>query len=117
MKREQLEALLAGVESGRVDLAAMAGGSADGGSNGSSVELKGDPTAKDAALIAAAQRVEHYEIAACGTARTLAGELDLDEAKRLLDETLDEERNADELLTKLATGGMLGSGINAEAVR
>jgi ferritin-like metal-binding protein YciE len=79
------------------------------------VSASGDPAAKDAALIAAAQRVEHYEIAAYGTARTLADELGLDEAKQLLNETLDEESNADELLTRLATGGVLGSGINREA--
>jgi ferritin-like metal-binding protein YciE len=77
----------------------------------------GDPAVKDAALISAAQRVEHYEIAAYGTARTLADELDLDEAKDLLDQTLDEESNADKLLTKIATGGMLKSGINQQARR
>src|SRR4051812_35051892 len=45
------------------------------------VQATGDPAAKDAALIAAAQRVEHYEIAAYGTAKTLAGELGFDDAK------------------------------------
>jgi ferritin-like metal-binding protein YciE len=79
------------------------------------VKARGDAAAKDAALIAAAQRVEHYEIAAYGTARTLAGELGLDEARNLLNETLDEESNTDALLTKLATGGTFGSGINDEA--
>jgi ferritin-like metal-binding protein YciE len=81
------------------------------------VSAAGDPTAKDAALISAAQRVEHYEIAAYGTARTLAGELGFDDAKDLLDQTLDEESNADSRLTKIATGGMLKSGINEQAVR
>jgi ferritin-like metal-binding protein YciE len=75
----------------------------------------GDPNVKDAALISAAQRVEHYEIAAYGTARTLADELDLDDAKDLLDQTLDEESNADKLLTKIATGGMFKAGINQQA--
>jgi len=75
----------------------------------------GDPNAKDAALIAAAQRVEHYEIAAYGTARTLAEQLDLGEAASLLDDTLDEESKADSLLTKLATGGMFGAGVNEQA--
>lgn len=75
----------------------------------------GTGPAKDAAIIAAAQRVEHYEIAAYGTARTLAGELGYDDAKDLLDETLDEESAADKLLTKIATGGLLRSGLNAEA--
>ena len=73
--------------------------------------------AKDAALIAAAQRVEHYEIAAYGTARTLADELGHDEAKTLLDRTLTEESAADELLTKIATGGLLRSGLNEQAAR
>jgi len=79
------------------------------------VAARGDGAAKDAALIAAAQRVEHYEIAGYGTARTLADDLGLENTRRLLQETLDEESNADSLLTKLATGGRFGSGINEEA--
>jgi ferritin-like metal-binding protein YciE len=79
------------------------------------VRMSGDPLAKDAALIAAAQRVEHYEIAGYGTARTLADELDLDDARDLLDQTLDEESNADKLLTKIATGGMFKAGVNQQA--
>jgi ferritin-like metal-binding protein YciE len=81
------------------------------------VNASGDPAVKDAALISAAQRVEHYEIAAYGTSRTLADELGLDEAKDLLDQTLDEESNADKLLTKIATGGMLKTGVNEQARR
>ena len=81
------------------------------------VAATGAPEALDAALIAGAQRVEHYEIAAYGTARTLAAELDLDSAETLLDETLSEEAKADKLLTKIATGGLLTSGINKEAAR
>jgi ferritin-like metal-binding protein YciE len=77
----------------------------------------GDATVRDAALISAAQRIEHYEIAAYGTARTLAGELDLGDARDLLDQTLDEESSADKLLTKIATGGLLKSGINQKAAR
>ena len=79
------------------------------------VTAGGDTAVKDAALIAAAQRVEHYEIAAYGTARTLADELDLGDAKDLLDQTLDEEGNADKLLTKIATGGLFKAGINQQA--
>jgi ferritin-like metal-binding protein YciE len=75
----------------------------------------GDPTARDAALIAAAQRVEHYEIAGYGTARTLADHLGYDDAESLLDETLAEEADADKLLTKIATGGMFKSGVNEAA--
>jgi ferritin-like metal-binding protein YciE len=81
------------------------------------VGSQGDPAAKDAALIAAAQRVEHYEIAGYGTARTLANQLGHDDLADLLDRTLDEESAADKKLTKLATGGMLASGINADAAR
>ena len=79
------------------------------------ISAGGDPTVKDAALISAAQRVEHYEIAAYGTARTLADELDLADARELLDQTLDEESNADKLLTKIATGGMFKAGLNQQA--
>src|SRR4029078_9122773 len=81
------------------------------------IAAQGDPVVKDAGLIGAAQRVEHYEIAAYGTARTLADQLGLDDAKDLLDQTLDDESNADKLLTKIATGGMLKSGINQKAAR
>jgi ferritin-like metal-binding protein YciE len=79
------------------------------------VSAIGDANVKDAALISAAQRVEHYEIAAYGTARTLADDLDLADAKDLLDQTLDEESTADKLLTKIATGGMFKAGINQQA--
>jgi ferritin-like metal-binding protein YciE len=79
------------------------------------VSASGDPMAKDAALIAAAQRVEHYEIAAYGTAATLADHLDLDDAQDVLGQILDEEETADKLLTKIATGGMLRTGVNERA--
>ena len=65
---------------------------------------------RDAGLIGAAQRVEHYEIAAYGTARALARCLGHDEAADLLGETLEEEKATDEKLTELAE-----SAINAEA--
>ncbi len=57
---------------------------------------------RDAGLIGAAQRVEHYEIAAYGTARALARSLGHDEAVDLLTETLEEEKACDEKLTELA---------------
>jgi ferritin-like metal-binding protein YciE len=79
------------------------------------IAATGDPAAKDAALIAAAQRVEHYEIAGYGTAKTLADQLGFDETRDILDETLGEEGKADKLLTKLATGPMFQSGINQAA--
>lgn len=56
----------------------------------------------DAAIIAAAQKAEHYEIAAYGTARTYAEMLGNEEAARLLQQTLDEEGEADKRLTALA---------------
>jgi ferritin-like metal-binding protein YciE len=79
------------------------------------IQMPGDPVAKDAALIAAAQRVEHYEIAAYGTARQLADDCGFDAMRDLMDQTLDEESNADKLLTKIATGGMFRAGINQKA--
>jgi ferritin-like metal-binding protein YciE len=57
---------------------------------------------KDAAIIAAAQRVEHYEIAGYGTVRTYANLLGEDEATSLLEKTLDEEKETDDKLTQLA---------------
>jgi ferritin-like metal-binding protein YciE len=81
------------------------------------IEAQGDPIARDAALIAAAQRVEHYEIAGYGTVVTLAGQLDYDDAKDTLGQTLDEEESADKLLTKIATGGMFRTGVNEKAAR
>ncbi len=57
---------------------------------------------KDAALIAAAQRVEHYEMSGYGTARTFAQELGHSAAAALLQSTLDEERAADKKLTSIA---------------
>lgn len=70
-----------------------------------------NPSVMDAALIGAAQRVEHYEMAGYGCVRTYARLLGEDRAADLLQMTLDEEGNADKRLTKLAE-----SVINAEAV-
>ena len=61
-----------------------------------------DDDTKDAAIIAAAQRVEHYEIAGYGTARTYANLLGESEAAELLEETLEEEKETDQKLTQLA---------------
>jgi ferritin-like metal-binding protein YciE len=57
---------------------------------------------RDAAIIAAAQRVEHYEMAGYGCARTFARQLGHDEIAEQLQQTLDEERAADEKLTQIA---------------
>jgi ferritin-like metal-binding protein YciE len=81
------------------------------------IKADGDPAVKDAALIGAAQKIEHYEIAAYGTARTLASELGREQAADLLDLTLEEEKDADKLLNKIATGGMLRTGVNERAAR
>ena len=64
-------------------------------------EYKGT-AALDAGLLSAAQSVEHYEISRYGTLKTWAGELGLDQAVRLLDATLAEEKATDEALTELA---------------
>lgn len=61
-----------------------------------------DPAVKDAALIAAAQKVEHYEIAGYGTARTYAQMLGHDNFAQLLDQTVKEEGQTDKKLTSLA---------------
>jgi ferritin-like metal-binding protein YciE len=65
----------------------------------------GDSPAADAALIGAAQAVEHYEIARYGTLSTWASQLGMAEAATLLEETLAEEKKTDELLTQLARSG------------
>jgi ferritin-like metal-binding protein YciE len=72
-------------------------------------EFKSSP-ALDAGLIASAQAVEHYEISRYGTLKTWARELGLNDAVRLLDETLQEEKKTDEALTELAE-----SAVNQEA--
>jgi ferritin-like metal-binding protein YciE len=69
-----------------------------------------EDSTQDAGIIGAAQRVEHYEIAAYGTARTLALTLGNEEVAQLLEQTLDEEKEADQLLTQIAE-----SSINSEA--
>lgn len=66
------------------------------------VGAKGNSAVIDAGLIAAAQRVEHYEIAGYGTARALATQLGHQRAAELLEQTLDEEAAADRKLTEIA---------------
>jgi ferritin-like metal-binding protein YciE len=68
------------------------------------------PEALDAAIIASAQKVEHYEICGYGTARTFARELGMEQIARQLEQTLNEEYAADDLLTNLAV-----MGVNEEA--
>jgi ferritin-like metal-binding protein YciE len=69
-----------------------------------------DGVVRDAAIISAAQKVEHYEIASYGTLVAFANTLGESEAAELLEETLDEEKEADQLLTEIAM-----SSINLDA--
>lgn len=66
------------------------------------LEMKGDNEVRDAALIGAAQRVEHYEMAGYGTARNYAKRLGFDDAANMLEETLSEEKGADAKLNDIA---------------
>ena len=76
------------------------------------IEEEGDDEVKDAGLISAAQRVEHYEMAGYGTACAYAELLDDREGAKLLQTTLEEERETDQKLTKLAK-----SAINVAAAK
>lgn len=74
------------------------------------IDLDGDISARDAALIAAAQRVEHYEMAVYGSLKSWANQLGDQRAAGLLEETLNEEKSADQKLTRIAE-----SSVNAGA--
>ena len=63
---------------------------------------KASPSVKDAGIITAAQKTEHYEIASYGSVCAFAEQLGYDEEAKLLKQTLSEEKKADELLTKIA---------------
>jgi ferritin-like metal-binding protein YciE len=79
------------------------------------LEEEGQPEVIDAALISAAQRVEHYEIAAYGCLRTYAQLLGNTEADRLLQQTLAEEEATDKALTALGEGGINQAAVAAGA--
>jgi ferritin-like metal-binding protein YciE len=66
------------------------------------VKAEGDPAVRDAGLIGAAQRVEHYEMAGYGTARSLARRLGENQVAETLQQTLNEEAEADKKLTSIA---------------
>jgi ferritin-like metal-binding protein YciE len=70
-----------------------------------------NPNVRDAGIIAVAQKVEHYEIASYGTARTWARLIGHTNAAQILDQTLDEEKSADSRLTQIAQS------LNIQAVR
>jgi ferritin-like metal-binding protein YciE len=74
-----------------------------------------DASVRDAGLISAAQRVEHYEMAVYGTVRTWAQQLGRADQASLLQETLDEEREANDLLTRLAVASVNRDAMLAEA--
>jgi ferritin-like metal-binding protein YciE len=80
------------------------------------INLRGNDMVRDAALIAAAQRVEHYEIATYGTLRAFANHLDYGKDKALFQKTIKEEGRADKKLTDLAEGSLLSEGINERAL-
>ena len=71
------------------------------------------PEVLDAAIIASAQKIEHYEICGYGTARAYARELQLNDVAKLLEQTLNEEYEADDLLTNLAVGRLNEEAQNA----
>lgn len=78
------------------------------------LEEDGNESVIDVALIGAAQRIEHYEIAAYGTARAIAEQLGHDDVVDLLQETLDEEGEADKKLTSISEGEVLSAAGEAE---
>jgi ferritin-like metal-binding protein YciE len=78
------------------------------------IEEKGEESVLDAALIGAAQKVEHYEIASYGTARTFASLLGEEDAVEALQQTLDEEAATDKKLTALAESLVNPEASNAE---
>ena len=79
------------------------------------LEETGDPSVIDVALIGAAQRVEHYEMAAYGTVIAIAKQLKKADVVDLLNETLGEEKLADSKLTKISVGEVLKSAPAEEA--
>lgn len=83
--------------------------------NGVLGQLRKKSPLRDAALISKAQRIEHYEISAYGTARAFAKELGLFRVAELLEESLDEEGAANSKLTRIAKGWVLNTGINHQA--
>jgi len=79
------------------------------------LEEDGEPAVIDAALISAAQRVEHYEIAAYGCLRTYAQLLGYSQAEKLLQQTLAEEEAADKKLTQIGESGVNNAAVAAGA--
>jgi ferritin-like metal-binding protein YciE len=80
------------------------------------LDADGEENVVDAAIVAAAQRVEHYEMAAYGSARTIAGQLGHNDVVQLLQETLNEEKAADEKLTQVVESEIYPHAQNAGEV-
>ncbi len=79
------------------------------------IKADADANARDAALILAAQKVEHYEIATYGGLRTYAKSLGFNDVADKLQSVLDEEYDADQKLDDLAMGGVFSEGLNVQA--
>ncbi len=111
VQKERLEKVcdLLGISPGRMKCKAMEGLIEEGEDM---IDEKATPETKDAGLIASAQRIEHYEISGYGTAAHFAEFLGHAEAAKILNETLQEEQNADTKLNKLAK-----SSINRKAAQ
>lgn len=101
------------IKPGRKKCKAMEGLIAEGSET---ISEDAEPMVHDAALIAAAQRVEHYEIAAYGCVRTFAELLGDHETAELLQESLDEESQADSKLTEIAMSGINHSAAEGDDV-
>ena len=108
-QKEKLDQVfeLLGEKTGRVKCIAMEGLIEEGNEL---MKEQANPEVLDAGLIAAAQKIEHYEIAGYGTARVYAQQLGEKKVEKLLSEILEEEKKTDEILTELAV-----SSINLEA--
>ena len=103
-KREENKGFLSGIFGGGKQVCKGMEGIISEGNKMMNEEM--EPRVMDAVIIACAQKVEHYEICGYGTARTYARELKLNKIVPLLEETLNEEYSADDLLTLLAESGL-----------
>ena len=103
-KREENKGFLSGIFGGGKQVCKGMEGIIAEGNKMMNEEM--EPRVMDAVIIACAQKVEHYEICGYGTARTYAKELKLNKIVPLLEETLNEEYSADDLLTLLAKSGL-----------
>lgn len=110
---ERLDQILEKLETkpGRKKCQAMAGLIEEGKEM---IDEDAEPSVHDAGLIAAAQRIEHYEIAGYGTAKAFATLLGEQEIADLLDETLQEEKAADDKLTEVALTGINEAAVSNE---